>query len=381
MKNKSIYIYELILFAFIAIFKIFFNDRFSQFEEITIILFFGASLIVLYQVLGRKKNKSLLTDNAIQLSIIVTMLFFLLSYLSGLILGFLKNSYSISVLSVLKNITCFSVMIISEEIIREMVAKRCNVKKLPLVILTIAYILFDLVLVFNVNSVNTNLKIFVFVCNTVLPIIARNLLCSYLAYNIGATPGIIYRLAMTLYPYILPIVPDLGYYISSVFGILVPYIIYILISKLIKDSEKIKLSPIKKNLWYINIPLIVMLLFIVSLVSGIFKYQIMAIGSGSMEPIIQVGDAVIFSKLKESEKMDADVGEVLVFMHNGKYITHRIVNKYVDSEGELVYQTKGDKNNDNDNFAVHKSDVVGVVKLKINYIGLPSIWVQNLFRN
>ncbi len=381
MKNKSIYIYELILFAFIAIFKIFLNSRFSQFDEITIILFFGASLLVLYQVLGRRKNKSLIIDNAVQLSIIVTMLFFLITYLSGLFLGFLRNSYSISILGVLKNITCFSVMIISEEIIREMVAKRCNVKKLPLVLLTIAYILFDLVLVFNVNNVNTNLKMFIFASNTVLPIIARNMLCSYLAYNVGSTPGIVYRLAITLYPYILPIVPDLGYYISSVLGILVPYIIYILISKLIKDNERIKISPIKKNLWYINIPLIIILLFIVSLVSGIFKYQIMAIGSGSMEPVIHVGDAVVFEKYKDSDKMNAESGEILVFMHNGKYITHRVVDKYVDDKSELVYQTKGDNNKDNDNFVVHKDDVVGVVKLKVNYIGLPSIWVQNLFKN
>lgn len=381
MKNKSVYIYELILFAFITIFKLFFNGRFSQFYEITIIIFFGASLFVLYHVLGRRKNKSMVASNATQLSIIITMLFFLLTYLSGLFLGFLRNSYSLSVVSILKNTIYLIVMIISEEIIREMVANRCNVKKLPLVILTIAYILLDLVLVFNINSVNTSLKTFIFVCNTLLPIIARNVLCSYLAYNIGSTPGIIFRLAITLYPYILPIIPDLGYYISSVLGIMVPYIIYMFTSKSIKDNERKKISPIRKNFWYINIPLIIVLCFVVSLVSGIFKYQIMAIGSGSMEPLIHVGDAVVFAKLDDDEKMDADVGEILVFVHNGRYITHRIVDKYVDSDSKLVYQTKGDNNKDNDNFVVYQEDVIGIVKLKVNYVGLPSIWVQNLFKN
>lgn len=381
MKNKSIYIFELILFAFIVIFKLLFTGVLSQFYEITIILFFGTSLFVLTRILGIRKNQSLIAGNAIQLTIIVTMMYFLLTYLSGLLLGFLRNSNALGLFSIFKNIVYLVVMIVSEEIIREMVAKRCNTKIMPLVILTIAYILMDLVLVFNINSVNTNLKIFIFISNTLLPIIARHLMCSYLAYNVSSTPSIIFRLAVTIIPLILPIVPDVGYYISSVLGIMVPYIIFMLVSKSLKDNERKKLSPIKKNLWYVNIPLIVFLLFVVSLVSGLFKYQIIAIGSGSMEPIIQIGDAVIFSKFSDDEKMDASEGEILVFVHNGKYIIHRIIDKYVDDKGELVYQTKGDNNKDPDNFVVYSSDVTGVVETKIKYIGLPSIWVQSLFNN
>lgn len=381
MKNKSIYIFELILFAFIVIFKLLFTGVLSQFYEITIILFFGTSLFVLTRIFGIRKNQSLIAGNAIQLTIIVTMMYFLLTYLSGLLLGFLRNSNALGLFSIFKNIVYLVVMIVSEEIIREMVAKRCNTKIMPLVILTIAYILMDLVLVFNINSVNTNLKIFIFISNTLLPIIARHLMCSYLAYNVSSTPSIIFRLAVTIIPLILPIVPDVGYYISSVLGIMVPYIIFMLVSKSLKDNERKKLSPIKKNLWYVNIPLIVFLLFVVSLVSGLFKYQIIAIGSGSMEPIIQIGDAVIFSKFSDDEKMNASEGEILVFVHNGKYIIHRIIDKYVDDKGELVYQTKGDNNKDPDNFVVYSSDVTGVVETKIKYIGLPSIWVQSLFNN
>ncbi len=381
MKDKSIYIYELILFAFIVIFKFLYNGILSQFYEITIILFFVVSLIVLVNIFGIRKNRTMVVSNAIQISIIITMLYFLLTYLSGLLLGFLRNSYSLNLLSILKNTIYLIVMIVSEEIIREMIASRCRAKKKPLVILTALYILLDFVLVFNINNVNTNIKLFIFISNTLLPIIARNVLCSYLAYKVGSIPGLIYRLAITIYPYLLPIFPDLGYYISSVLGILVPYIIYFFISKLIKDNEKKGISPIRKNIWYVNIPLAFVLIFVVVLVSGFFKYQIMAIGSGSMEPIIRTGDAVIFEKYKNEEKKDANIGDVLVFIHNGKYITHRIVDKYSNDEGELVYQTKGDNNRDNDNFLVYQSDVVGIVKLKINYIGLPSLWIQNLFRD
>ncbi len=114
----------------------------------------------------------------------------------------------------------------------------------------------------------------------------------------------------------------------------------------------------------------------VSLVAGIFKYQIMAIGSGSMEPQIYRGDAVVFAKVTGPE--DIHVGEVLVFKHNGTYVTHRV--KSIDKRGNgFRYVTKGDNNNDVDNFVVTDKDAVGIVKLRVKYIGFPTLWIQALF--
>ncbi|MDE6141884.1 MAG: signal peptidase I, partial [Bacilli bacterium] len=140
-----------------------------------------------------------------------------------------------------------------------------------------------------------------------------------------------------------------------------------------------RVAPIKRNLWYINIPLLILLLFVVSLVSGLFKYQIMAIGSGSMEPIIYRGDAIVFEKVKtEDDRNEIEEGTIIVFKHNGLYITHRVT-KIEMVDGARIYQTKGDNNEKEDAFKVEDDDIVGVTRFKVKYIGFPTLWIQDLF--
>lgn len=96
--------------------------------------------------------------------------------------------------------------------------------------------------------------------------------------------------------YIFPIFSNLGNYIYSLLGLFYPILIYNMVSKNIN-------SIIKKYFLYkefekeIYIPLIFFLTMVVLLVSGVGKYQLIAIGSGSMEPIIYRGDAIIFKKI------------------------------------------------------------------------------------
>jgi signal peptidase I len=187
----------------------------------------------------------------------------------------------------------------------------------------------------------------------------------------------ILRLFFGLSIYVLPIFPDYGFYIEGVLGIFVPYIIYVKVSKLVEDSEKRKPRSYKTSFWFINVPVIAILAFLVILVSGIFKYQIIAIGSGSMSPLIEKGDAVIISKIKHKDIESIKVGQILVFVHDGKYITHRVV--YVSKiEDKYYFQTKGDANSDEDNYTVEEEDIIGVTSQRIKWIGLPTVWLQEL---
>ena len=119
------------------------------------------------------------------------------------------------------------------------------------------------------------------------------------------------------------------------------------------------------------------MLFIVGLVSGVFRYQIMAIGSGSMEPIYYMGDAVIFEKIELEEQSIIEKGMIICYKHGAKYVTHRVVD-IVTKDGQMLYQTKGDNNKENDGYLVNAQDVVGIVKLRIKSIGWPTIWFQEL---
>jgi len=100
----------------------------------------------------------------------------------------------------------------------------------------------------------------------------------------------------------------------------------------------------------------------------------LTVQSGSMEPNLSVGDVVISAK---SDIDDIKVGDVITFRYSSdndpyKCYTHR-VNKIINTEdGNIMFQTKGDANEDVDRKLVRSSEVIGksvVILPFIGYIG------------
>lgn len=379
MKNKGVYIFDLILFLFIIALKFVFIDHFASYSNMVNAIFWIISLVAFIKLVGLKRDNSVVKSNVTQVVFIAIILFVLLSYLCGLYFGFLRNAYSLTLPSIIKNIYSMAIMIVAEEFIRGIAVNVCVKDRKPIYILTLLYIILDVTVLLGPNSANNIRRLFIFITTVGLPSVARNVLSTYFTITVSKVPGMVLRLFFSLYVYIFPIFPNLGDYIDSVVGVLIPYIIYFVSSGMIYKSLDKRVPPIRKNLWYLNIPLLIVLLFLVALVSGMFRYQIMAIGSGSMEPEIYRGDAIIFERVKtEEEKNALEEGMVIVFRHSGVYITHRIVG-IEEIDGTRVYQTKGDNNKNVDAFKVENSDIVGITRTKIKYIGLPTLWIQDLF--
>ena len=47
--------------------------------------------------------------------------------------------------------------------------------------------------------------------------------------------------------------------------------------------------------------------------------------------------------------------------------------------GNTRYYTKGDVNEDLDNGYITDADIIGLVNLKLPYLGYPTLWVRSLF--
>ena len=375
--KRFIYIFEVILLLFIAFYRFILVEHLLELSDLILVIFIVGSAFLLRNELGLRKDRSLVKSNSIQIVFIMIMLFVLIGYLSGLHFGFLKNAYSLKFFDIIRNVTPIILLICSQEVIRYMVVKKSIKDNKPVIFLTILYILLDVAMTCTSANLASGLKFFIYITNSFLPSVARHILCSYLCNHVSYVPGLILRLFFGVYVYVAPIFPDYGYYIGSVVGVLIPYIIYIIVSKYVQYAEKVKLPTIKKGLWYVNIPLLIVMLFIVGLVSGVFRYQIMAIGSGSMEPIYYMGDAVIFEKIELEEQSVIEKGMIICYKHGAKYVTHRVVD-IVTKDSEMLYQTKGDNNKENDEYLVNAQDVVGIVKLRIKSIGWPTIWFQEL---
>ena len=56
---------------------------------------------------------------------------------------------------------------------------------------------------------------------------------------------------------------------------------------------------------------------------------------------------------------------------------HRVVN-IISEKDEYYFYTKGDANNNDDNFAISEDMIIGIVNYKVPYIGLPTVWLNEL---
>lgn len=371
-KNINNIILISLLFIYVLFYRlVLFNKYLSYSESISASVILFITFIAIVR-LGFKKNKTtILKRNVTNLSITIIILFFAISYGIGCVVGFLKNSYSLTFSAILNNILSPIIIIVCTELFRYTVINSNKNKKSLIVIYTILITLFELAIsVRTINFLDIT-GLFKITTATILPIISKNIVLSYLNYHVGYVPGLVYRLIMDLYVYIMPIVPDLGDYINSMVGIVLPFIIYIYSSRMIAEYNKEEKEFTQDKFRLTDIPALLFIIILVILISGYFPYSIMGIGSGSMTPVIRKGDAVIIHKVEKESELK--VGDVIAFYNKGKTIVHRLV-EIVDENGTKFYCTKGDANQSRDNIKLQFKDIKGVVKLKIPFIAYPSIY-------
>lgn len=109
-------------------------------------------------------------------------------------------------------------------------------------------------------------------------------------------------------------------------------------------------------------------------VPRLWGFQIYAVTSGSMEPQIQVGDAIY---VKTVPFMELCKGDVITFSRNdGKTtVTHRI--ERINQKYGMI-QTKGDANEQSDSSWVTEETVLGKVYYKISGLGYVALLVSTL---
>lgn len=109
-----------------------------------------------------------------------------------------------------------------------------------------------------------------------------------------------------------------------------------------------------------------------SVLPNFVGFQTTTVMSGSMEPRMQVGDAII---ARHVDAAGLARGQVLLFDdpdHPGMLRMHRLVG--IRTDGQLV--TKGDANEHRDSSTVGFDAVHGAAFLRIPYAGLPNYWLR-----
>lgn len=372
--NKRIYINELLLVICTLILIIFIERTSQDIKNFSLIVVLTLIIVFLTNTFGIKKDNTYLKGNATRTIISSLMSYMLIIYGLGIILGFTRG-YSLLNLSVVKKFIFVLIINIEIEYIRFLIAKNSFKNTKDIVLFTIISIIINVVLEVNLNSLKTTEDKFIFLSTIIFPTIAEETLCSYVTYKMGLLPSLIYKLVMKLYIYIIPIVPDLGDYIYSAVNVMFPFIIYNVLNKTIIRYEKEKQKLKKINTIIFTIPIIIILIILVLLVSGIFKYKLIAIASNSMKPTYARGDAVIYEKVNYDQ---FEIGDILAIKTDKRIVTHRIV-RIINKNNEYSFITKGDNNNANDTFVSKNENVLGKVKIAFKYIGYPTVIINEIF--
>lgn len=373
---KSIYlILSLVLYA--VLYRLFIVKYLLKFSGVITATFLLVLFFISYLFLGFQRNKmNSIRKETVTMIVICVLVYFIAIYGVGFITGFLKNSYSMNLLTMLGNIFSPIFIVIFEELFRYNLIRSNKDKKYLIVLVTIALIIFDLSLNLFIEDYVFDV-IFVKLTTIALPIFIKQSVMTYLSLELGYIPTLFYRLMMEIYVFVVPVIPDIGDYFISMLGIIMPLLIFMFTSRMMREYYNGVERDFSKSMFSVaDIPFACVIILLMILISGILRYQLIGVASGSMHPTIDKGDAVLVDQNISVEKLQK--GDIIAYTRDDLIIIHRIID--IDVQDDVViFNTKGDANNADDDLKLRIEDIKGKVIFRIPYIAWPSVYLSEMF--
>ena len=310
-------------------------------------------------------------------TIICALIYVMIYMVSGLFLTFGKNPYFTTIKGFIINLWIFGTIIIAKEFIRYKLINNVYGKdKVKIaVLISIVYIIIDIGINKYISASFSMLMIVEEICQTIIPLIAKNILYSYIAMNSNYLPTLIYEMVTKLYLWISPILPNAPWAMTAIINSTIPVILFLYARYIIYKNLTLKS---KQEIDAINpksmVPFLIIVILGIWFAIGIFPIKPVAIASGSMEKELYTGDIAIIKKCNAN---DVEVGDIIEYQMEGYTVIHRIMEKK-QKKGEYFFVTKGDNNDTKDEKEVSESQLIGKMIFKVKYLGYPSIWINKL---
>ena len=338
-------------------------------------LIFAASASISNAVVKKSSIHSYNKRQVLLIVAVIALLYLVLYYLTGLAFGFAVLHGRLTLSLMMKYVIPITVVIISTEVIRSaFLSQRSRVVSVCSYIIAV---MSEIFIAGGVRGISTFNSFIDFVGMTLFPAITENVLYHYLSKRYGMLPNIVYRLILTLYIYIIPFIPNAPAILPAFALLVLPLIVCMFIDVLFEKKKKRAKQKRSKIALIVSCIGVVIMAGFVMLVSCEFKYGILVIASPSMADEINRGDAVVYESYEDIGSVEVD--DVIIFTQNSqKRIVHRVV-EINTVDGQRQYITKGDANENPDSGFVTDSQIIGVVRFKVLYIGYPSLWLREIF--
>lgn len=348
----------------------FFDISFSFFN----FLFYGLLFLIFILLFRDKKLIRNYHKEFSQTVFIISIIYFIIYYILGVIIGYSYNVYSTSFIGILRNI----IVIVVPLLFREEVRSRflfLNKKKFGIFFITLLFIVLEL---FSSTffTYSNNEELFINFFSVFLPIVLENILLTYLAYIGIRSTVYAYFIPMLISRYFIPITLDVDWFFALLFQlVLVVVIFYVSFNEYLWKEKRIYSYKTNKTNSVVYLFGVVLIVSFGLFVAGVFKYRPVAILTYSMEPIFTRGDAVIVEKLDDEEKNKLKKGDIIQYQVDKTVVVHRII-KVKKEDNKKVYILKGDNNNAKDPKPVYMEQIMGKVLFSIPKVGYPSVWLS-----
>lgn len=381
MKNDKVklYFFEIIVLILLFI-ALFVSSKISRFFLSILLLIFAVVARTLFQ---KKRILRTSSREVMYLMIGLGVLYVGIFYLFGLFFyHFNKQMLVFGYRTIINFIIPFIIIILTSEELRFTLLSQDGKIRIrntsydfSKILVFIIMVLIDLIIyvgVYNLERLDDFLALVGFIS---FASISCNLFYNYYSKRFGILGIIFYRMITILYVYIIPVIPNMYIYFRSFLRMLYPYLMYILLEntfgkRVFVESYRVR----RRNALFVTI-IIVFMTFLTMLVSCQFRYGMLVVGSGSMTGTINKGDVTIFESYHNQEIRK---GDIVIFRYKDIQMVYRVIDiKNVNNE--MHYYTKGDVNRDADSDYRISSDIVGISKLRIRYVGVPTLWLHSLF--
>lgn len=365
----KLYCLEILLLASL-VFTLFVSNIY---KTIYLSIFLFIYMFIIKKIIKKRNIISYMKNEVTILMIIFGIIYLIVFYLLGIYFGFYKSTVLFGITSIIYFIIPLSLIIYSTEVMREIFLGQKD--KISKILTFISIVLIDLIIyteVYDINKLDDFLTIlgFIFFAS-----VSCNLLYNYISKRFGKNGIIAFRLITVLYPYIIPYTPDVYIFLRSFLRIIYPYFIYLFLEKTYSKSNfAVSYKDRRKEIISTSM-LFIVLTSVVMLVSCEFKYGIIVIGSSSMTGTLNMGDATIYEEYNGQKLLK---GDIIIFNKDNLQIIHRIID-IKNINGQIRYYTKGDANKDEDNWYLTDDNIKGISRLRIKYIGYPTLFVNELF--
>lgn len=359
-----IYVASIIFFLV----SLFLHNSFLPFYQLLLQLLFWLILgVILFDTFPPMKERKKDLFSTIRMMVLILFGCYSIVFLLGLWIGYFKNPFFLSFESLLKQLLPLILIVLFQEYVRGKLLFQSTFKER--VFLTIFFTAITSITTLTIYQNQNIILTWSLLITVILPSITSNMLYTYLTYDKSYKLSLLFRYFTELMIFMIPILPQ----VSLIWWTLLATILPILIL-----DQLYRYFPYQRKKFYKGYPIlvypaIIVLIYVLVLVTGISRYQMMSVASNSMKPVFVRGDTIIFDK----QNKDIELDDIIVFKRNNQIVIHRVHN-IIKQGNKVYYETKGDNNSIPDHAYVLKKDVIGTVTGHISCLGYPSIWIKEL---